>query len=244
MAPKISLMIPCFINQMFPDTGKATVGILEHFGCQVDYPPNQTCCGQPAFNSGFWQETATLATRLMDIFADAEYVVAPSGSCVSLMKKLYRSLPLPPDQLSFWQDWHGRVFELSEFLDQVLKIDRWPGTFPHTVTLHDACHGLRELGISSAPRRWLQSINQLNFVEMMRPDTCCGFGGTFAVKFSGISTAMVENKTRWIVESSAEIVTAADASCLMHIDGYLKRQGKTVKTMHLADILWQALQNN
>lgn len=242
MAPRVSLMIPCFINQMFPETGIATVRILEHFGCEVDYPEDQTCCGQPAFNSGYWDESAVLADRLMEIFSDAEYIVTPSGSCGSLMKKLYSSLPLSNERMAFWEKWHQRVFELTEFLDQVLKIDQWPGVFPHKVTLHDACHGLRELGISTAPRRWLQSIDQLQYIEMLRPDTCCGFGGTFAVKFSGISTAMVENKAGWILDSGAEIVTAADSSCLMHIDGYLKRQGHAVKTMHLADILWQALE--
>ncbi len=243
MSHHVHLMVPCFVNQLFPDTGISTVKILREFGCKVSYPEEQTCCGQPAFNSGYWDQAAELADRLIGIFKDAEYVVAPSGSCVSLMKKLYKDLPLSSEAKATWDTWHSRVFELSEFLDQVLKIDTWPGRFPGKVTMHDACHGLRELGIGPAPRRWLDSIDELELVEMMRPDTCCGFGGTFAVKFAGISTAMVENKSQWIKDSGADYVVAADSSCLMHIDGYLKRNNSTVQTIHLADLLWQAMEN-
>ena len=241
MSHHVHLMIPCFINQMFPKTGISTVNILREFGCHITYPEEQTCCGQPAFNSGYWDQAAELAERLIDIFQEAEYVVAPSGSCISLVKKLYKDLPLSKDTRAIWDKWHSRVFELSEFLDQVLEVKEWPGRFPAKVTMHDACHGLRELGIGEAPRKWLASIQDLELVEMLRPDTCCGFGGTFAVKFAGISTAMVENKAGWIKDSGAEYVVAADSSCLMHIDGYLKRQNIPVKTIHLADLLWQAM---
>lgn len=244
MAPAVHLFIPCFVDQIFPQVAVATVNLLRQYGCRLIYPSEQTCCGQPVFNNGYWNESAKLAERFLNIFADAEYVVAPSGSCASLVKKLYGHLPLPEASKRLWEQLSPRVYELSQFLSEVLQVREWGGYFPGKVTYHDACHGLRELGISEAPRRFLKSIGGLEFVEMHRPDTCCGFGGTFAVKFSGISTAMAENKASWIQESGAQYLVASDSSCLMHIDGYLRRQNIPVKTLHLAEILWQARQNH
>lgn len=241
MAPTVHLFIPCYIDQLFPETGVAVVQILEKFGCKLIYPAEQTCCGQPAFNSGYWDETLPLAERFLKIFAGAEYVVAPSGSCVSMVKNAYEMLALSEESKHTWQDWRTRVYEFSQFLTDVLKVERWDGVFPAKVTYHDSCHGLRELGISRKPRQLLKSIAGLEYIEMERPDTCCGFGGTFSVKFGEISTAMLENKARWIQESGAEYVVAGDSACLMNIDGYLKRHKIPVQTMHLAELLWQAM---
>ncbi len=236
----VHLFIPCFIDQLFPNVGIATVKILEKFDCDLVYPENQTCCGQPAFNSGYWQESADLAERFLKIFADAEYIVAPSGSCVSLIKKLYGDLPLSDAAKKNWQSLRNRVYEFSEFLTEVLKVDKWNGSFSGKVTYHDACHGLRELGISEKPRALLRSINGLEYIEMHRPDTC-GFGGTFSVKFAEISTEMVKDKAQWVTESGAAYLVACDASCLMQIDGYLIRQGSEIKSLQLAELLWQAM---
>lgn len=242
MSLKVHLFIPCFIDQLFPRVGIATVHLLEMLGCQLVCPEEQTCCGQPAFNSGYWKETTELAERFLAIFDKADYVVAPSGSCVSLVKKMYGELSLSESARQSWLEIHPKVYEFSQFLEEVLHIEHWEGRFPAKVTYHDACHGLRELRISRYPRQLLKTIADLDFIEMDYPDTCCGFGGTFAIKFAEISTAMVKHKARWIQESGADIVTAIDSSCLMHIDGYLKRNKIPVQTMHLTEILWKATQ--
>lgn len=243
MPPAVHLFIPCFIDQVYPQVGIAAVNILRESGCELIYPQEQTCCGQPAFNSGYWREAAPLAERFLNIFAGAEYIVAPSGSCAAMVKHAYGELPLSHRARELWERERSRVYEFSQFLTGVLGLERWDGYFPAKVTYHDSCHGLRELGISEKPRQLLKSIRGLEFIEMEHPDTCCGFGGTFAVKFAGISTAMVENKARWIQESGAEYLVAGDSSCLMHIEGYLRRQKIPVKTKHLAEILWEARKN-
>lgn len=242
MARKVSLFIPCFVDQLFPDTGVAALKILQHLGCEVTYSAEQTCCGQPAFNSGYFDEAAPLAVKFLNIFRDADYVVAPSGSCITMVKQLYAELPLPESLRNDWLQWRKRVFELSEFIVSVLGVEKWAGTFPATVTYHDACHALRELRIKEQPRKLLTSIEGLEVLEMENSEICCGFGGTFAVKFPEISTAMVHNKARWIQESGAEYVVSTDSSCLMNIDGYLRRHKIPVKTIHLADLLWRSLQ--
>lgn len=241
MSHTVHLFIPCFIDQIYPNVGISTVKILETLGCDLVYPREQTCCGQPAFNSGYWKECQSLAERFLTIFGGAEYIVAPSGSCVSMVKKLYRDLPLGESEKRALADMEGRIYELSQFIGEILGVDKWQGAFSGKVTFHDACHGLRELGISETPRRLLQSIEGLDYVEMHRPDTCCGFGGTFSVKFDEISTEMVKDKARWAEESDADYLVSCDASCLMQIDGYLKRQGSAIKTLHLSEILWQAM---
>ena len=242
MPINVHLFIPCFIDQLFPQVGIATVNILRQLGCNLIYPEEQTCCGQPAFNSGYWKESAALAERFLNIFSEADYIVVPSGSCASLVKNLYGELSISQKTQKQWRELRTNVYEFSEFLTSVLKVETWQGHFSGKVTYHDACHGLRELGISAEPRKLLKSIEGLEYIEMHRPDTCCGFGGTFAVKFAGISTEMVKDKTRWIQESGAEYVVSCDSSCLMHIDGYLKQQQIPIKTLHLAELLWQATQ--
>lgn len=242
IAPTVHLFIPCFIDQFYPNVGIAAVNILKEFGCKLIYPPEQTCCGQPAFNSGYWKEALPLAGRFLEIFSGAEYIVAPSASCVSMVKIFYGQLPLSEDAKLMWGELRRRIFEFSQFLSEVLKVERWEGYFPAKVTYHDSCHGLRELGIAEKPRQLLKSISGLEYIEMHRPDTCCGFGGTFSVKFGEISTAMVENKARWVQESGAQYLVSCDSSCLMNIEGYFKRQKIPIKTLHLAELLWKAIE--
>jgi len=239
----IYLFIPCYVDQLFPEVGSATVNILRDLDCHLVYPEAQTCCGQPAFNSGYYDEAAELALRFIDIFKSADYIVAPSGSCVTMAKNLYGELPLPEKSRGEWIQLSKKIYELSDFLISVLNIETWEGYFPAKITYHDSCHALRELQIAKQPRQLLRSIEGLEFIEMSQSDTCCGFGGTFAVKFPGISTAMVRDKNNWIQESGAEIVVSTDSSCLMNIDGYAKKQKLPVKSMHIAQVLWQSREN-
>jgi len=243
MAKKVHLFIPCFVDALYPSVGISTVNILREFGCEIIYPEKQTCCGQPAFNSGYFGEAVILANNFLNLFSDAEYVVAPSGSCITMCKNMYGQLELGGKEREIWQSNSTKFFELTDFLINVLKIDSWKGTFPAKVTYHDSCHALRELHIKNQPRKFLQSIKGLELTEMENSETCCGFGGTFSVKFPAISTAMVRNKSKWIIESGAEVVTSSDSSCLMNINGFLERNAFPVKTMHIAELLWTAYKN-
>lgn len=241
---KVSLFIPCFVDQLFPQVGIATANILKSLNCSLVYPEQQTCCGQPAFNSGYSDEATRLAERFIEIFHDAEYVVAPSGSCVAMARNLFGELDLSQPIRNEWKNLRRRIYEVTDFLTSVLNIDQWEGSFAAKVTYHDGCHALRELGIRAQPRKLLRSIGGLELMEMKNADTCCGFGGTFAVKFADISTAMVQQKVNWIQESNAEVVVSTDSSCLMNIAGFMERHKIPIKTMHIAEVLWQALQNN
>jgi L-lactate dehydrogenase complex protein LldE len=239
----VFLFIPCFVDQLFPQVGIATARILQELNCNLIYPQEQTCCGQPAFNTGYRKEAARLATRFVDIFKDAQYIVAPSGSCAAMVKNFYRDLDFPELTKKVWQNLRDKTYELSDFLTSVLHIEKWGGHFPAKVAYHDSCHTLRELHIKEQPRRLLQSIEGLELIEMENAETCCGFGGTFSVKFPEISTAMVANKSSWIQNSGAEIVVSTDSSCLMNIDGYLQKRKIPLRSMHLSEILWQSREN-
>ncbi len=242
----VFLFIPCFVDQLFPDVGIATVNILKEFDCDLIYPKNQTCCGQPAFNSGYYDEAAKLAQRFMEIFQEAEYIVAPSGSCVAMVKNLYAELNLPQSIKREWTKLREKIYELSGFITSVLEINEWEGHFPARITYHDSCHALRELRIREQPRKLLSSIDGLELIEMKNTEYCCGFGGTFSIKFPQISTAMVQKKSDWIRESGADIVVSTDSSCLMNINGYMQRQHvplrgrRPIRSMHIAEVLWQA----
>ncbi len=234
----VSLFIPCLTDQFFPHTAMNTVRVLERCGVSVRYDTRQTCCGQPAFNTGYHDEAAALAMRFLDLFGDAEYVVAPSGSCTSMVKVFYGDmLELPPAFADRARDLRPRIHELSSFLIDVLGIDNVGAVFPHRVTVHDSCHALRELGVQQQVRRLLGKVRGLELVEMNNADVCCGFGGTFAVKYANISTAMGEQKVLSIEQVDVDVVTAVDSSCLMHVEGMLRRRGSRVRAMHLADIL-------
>ncbi len=229
---KVGLFIPCYIDQFFPEVGIATVKILKKLNVEFDYPIEQTCCGQPAFNTGYWKEAKAIAENFLKIFAKFDYIVSPSGSCTSMVKIFYNEI-LGDKSFEISQ----KIFELTQFLVNILKVDSTGAEFEHTVTYHDACHSLRELGIREEPRILLKNVKKLKLVETENSENCCGFGGTFSVKFPEISTEMVKDKVDAIANSKAEFVTSTDSSCLMQIEGYAKRKGLNIKTIHIAQIL-------
>jgi len=237
--PKVSLFIPCFVDQLSPQVGMDVVRVLRRIGYEVDFPEAQTCCGQPAFNTGYWDEARPLAERFVRIFSSAEVVVSPSGSCTTMVKSFYPELlagtPLHDDAVRLG----GRVYEFTQFLVKVAKVADVGASFPHKVTIHDSCHGLRELHIKQEPRELLKNVRGLELVDLPYGEECCGFGGAFSVKFAMISAAMGDTKAGNIEKSGAEYVTAADPSCLMHIEGILRRKKSTARTIHVASILAQ-----
>ncbi len=235
---RVELFITCLGDQFFPGVGESVVKVLRRLGVEVTFNPAQTCCGQPAFNTGYTDEARQVAARVLDLYRDAEYVVAPSGSCTSMVRVFYPELFAgDPARLRQAEDLRGRFFEFSEFLVKVLKVEDVGASFPHRVTYHDACHLLRELKIESEPRRLLGAVRGLELVEMGDEKLCCGFGGTFAVKFPEVSVPMGEDKLRAASATGAEFLVANDAGCLMHLAGILHRQQAPLRTMHLAEVL-------
>lgn len=234
---RITLYIPCFIDRVFPSVGMSMVRILEGLGHHLEFPEEFTCCGQPPFNSGYWDEARAVAVRNLDIFKDAEVVVCPSGSCGAMVSRFYPELFAGTAHEDQARRVASKTFEFSHFLVHKLGVTDLGASFPHRATLHDGCHGLRELGLKLEPRRLLSHVRGLDLVEMKEAETCCGFGGTFSAKFPMISTAMGEVKCDSAAETGAEYIISNDASCLMHIQGLLDRQRKPVKTIHLADVL-------
>jgi len=234
---KISLFIPCFVDTFFPQTGVHIVNILERLGHTVDYPMDLTCCGQPAFNSGYWDETRTVAKRVLEILEKADVVVIASGSCGAMIKVFYPDLFKDTSQHQAALNLSAKTHEFSEFLVNELKVTDLGARFPAKVTFHDGCHGLRELNIKNEPRRLLEKVRDLELIEMQEAESCCGFGGTFAAKFPAISTAMGEVKSASAIETGADYIVSNDSSCLMHIQGLLDRQKKPLRTIHLAQVL-------
>ncbi|HET8678983.1 MAG TPA: (Fe-S)-binding protein [bacterium] len=235
---RVALFVTCLIDQLFPHIGDATVRVLERAGCRVAFPPAQTCCGQATFNDGFWDEARTLARRFLDTFGDAEQIVTPSGSCAAMVREwypqLFRDDPTAADRA---RAIGHRTYELSEFLVRVVGRVDVGARFAATVAYHPSCHGLRGLGLREEPRRLLEAVRDLRLVDLPKAEECCGFGGFFAVKFAALSGAMLTAKLDAIESSGAEVVTATDASCLMHIAGGLARRGSPVRALHLAELL-------
>jgi L-lactate dehydrogenase complex protein LldE len=221
---KVSLFITCFNDTLFPSTGRATVELLERLGCDVEFPEAQTCCGQMHGNSGYEEHGQALVGRLERVFSGAETIVSPSASCVAFVREHLPAM-------------EGRLFELTEFLVDRLGVVDVGATFPHRVTLHPTCHSLRLLQLGDRPKRLLEAVRGLELVDLEEPQECCGFGGTFAVKNADTSMAMLSDKLRRILDTRAEVCTAADNSCLMHIGGALRKQRTGVRAMHLAEIL-------
>jgi L-lactate dehydrogenase complex protein LldE len=228
---RVALFIPCFVDQFFPDVGKAMVAVLRRVGVKCEFPTEQTCCGQPAFNTGYWDEARTLARRYCDIFDGYDAIVSPSGSCTTMVRKFY------PELLGETPSASTNTFEFSEFLVKKLGVTDVDARFAGKVTYHDSCHALRELRLKEPPRQLLRAVTGLELVEMTEAETCCGFGGTFSVKFPSISTAMDDVKCQSIVATGAEYVVSVDSSCLMQINGWLRRRNLPVKTLHLAEVL-------
>ncbi|MGD0411267.1 MAG: (Fe-S)-binding protein [Verrucomicrobiota bacterium] len=237
---KITLFIPCFVDQFHPQAGMGMVRVFERLGHQVEYPPAQTCCGQPPFNAGYWDEARAVARRQMEVFGDAEVVVSASGSCGAMIKIFNAMLFQGRPEEARAKTLAARTFEFSEFLVNRLGLSDVGARFEGRATFHDGCHGLRELGLKKPPRQLLQHVRGLQLVEMNDRETCCGFGGTFAVKFPMISTAMGEAKCAAIAETGADFVISNDSSCLMQLQGILDKQGSRVQTLHLAQVLASA----
>ncbi|MDT8324267.1 MAG: (Fe-S)-binding protein [Bacteroidota bacterium] len=237
---KVSLFIPCITDQLFPASGMNTLRVLERVGVEVQYDPRQTCCGQPAFNTGYHRESRILAERFLDIFDDdgADKIVAPSGSCSTMVKMFYGDLlTLSPAYREKAERVRSRLHEFTSFLVDILGREDVGAAFEGRVTVHDSCHALRELHIKEQPRRLLRAVRGLELVEMQAAEVCCGFGGTFAVKYADVSVSMTEEKIDSIEASGASYVTGVDSSCLMQIDGMLRRRGSDVRCLHIADIL-------
>jgi len=239
---KISLFIPCFVDQMTPQVGMAAARVLERLGHTCEFRAAQTCCGQPSFNAGYWDEARAVAIRALDVFEGAEAVVGPSGSCVAMMRVFYPRLlegtPHEPRAL----DLAGRTFEFGEFVVEKLGITDVGAHFPHRVTYHDGCHGLRELRIKNAPRELLRAVRGLELVECDEPESCCGFGGLFSVKFPMISTAMAEVKAGSLARTGCDYIVSSDPSCQLQLDGWMSRNrraagGTKPRTIHLAEVL-------
>jgi len=235
---KITLFVQCLVDGLYPEVGEAMLAIFNRLDIQVDCPLDQTCCGQPAFNVGHWKAASIAARRFIEIFEDAQYIVCPSGSCVNMVKNHY------PQLFKNNAAWHRRArqigqrtFELSQFLVDILGVEETGAVYKGRITYHDSCHLLRSLGVQEQPRRLIRHLEQAELIEMKDSDRCCGFGGTFSFKYPAISTAMVDEKIRNIIDSGADTVTGCDISCLMNIQGRLSRLGSPIKVMHIAQLL-------
>jgi len=233
----VQLFIPCFVDQIYPQTAFNMVKVLRKAGCTVHYNTNQTCCGQPAFNAGFWEESKAVCNKFINDFDNADYIVAPSASCVGFVRNYYPKLFEDSLKLNKALKVSKRIYEFTEFLTEVLKIENFDAVFNGSATYHDSCAALRECKIKDGPRKLLSNVNGLQLVEMADVETCCGFGGTFAVKFDGISIGMADQKTANALAIKAEYIISTDLSCLLHLDGYIKAKNLPLKTIHIADVL-------
>lgn len=233
----VQLFIPCFVDQLYPDTAFNMISVLEKAGCSVKYNPDQTCCGQPAFNAGFWDDAKPVCSKFIRDFEGDDYVVAPSASCVGFVRNYYEKLFLNSSLHHEMFSLQRRIFEFSEFLVNVVNKEDLGAVLNGKATYHDSCAGLRECGIKQEPRRLLSRVKGLEIVEMNDVETCCGFGGTFAVKFEAISVAMAEQKVENALATGARYLISTDLSCLMHLQGYIDQKGYDLKTMHVADVL-------
>jgi len=235
---KVQLFIPCFVDQLFPDTAFNMVKLLEHAGCAVTYNTEQTCCGQPAYNAGFREESKMVCSKFVRDFSGKDIVVAPSASCVGFVRNYYQTMFGDNSSLRHEvRNLQGRIYELSDFLVNVLKFTSFPAELDMEATYHDACAALRECKVKHEPRLLLSQVRGLDLREMNDVETCCGFGGTFAVKFDSISGAMADQKVTNALDTGASCIISTDLSCLMHIGAYAEKQGKAIRTMHLADVL-------
>jgi L-lactate dehydrogenase complex protein LldE len=237
---RVSLFITCYNDTLFPETGMATVQLLERLGQAVDFNPEQTCCGQMHYNTGYQAEALPLMRRFVEIYRDAEAVCIPSSSCVAMLRDHYPKMAAEqndPGLARAVEELLPRVYELTEFLVHGLGVEDVGASFPHRVTYHASCHSQRSLHLGDLPLRLLRRVRGLELVELPNIDRCCGFGGTFAIKMGDVSAAMLADKMHDVAESGAEVVTAVDNSCLMHIFGGLHRQGAAARTAHIAEVL-------
>jgi L-lactate dehydrogenase complex protein LldE len=234
----VSLFIPCIIDDIYPEVGEAMVSLLRKLGMGLAYPADQTCCGQPAFNAGYRKEAVAAAKHFIKTFEREELIVCPSGSCVSMVRHHYAELFRDdPAWLERARSVGSRVFELSEYLVDVVGVEDLGASYQGKVTYHDSCHLLRGLGVREQPRRLIRRVKGIEFVEMNDSDRCCGFGGSFSFKYADISSAILEDKVKNIVDSGADTVVGCDMGCLMNIEGMLSRKHPSIRTMHIAQLL-------
>lgn len=240
---RISLFIPCLADTLLPEVGEATARLLERLGLDLYYPEEQTCCGQPAFNAGHWEDARRVARQFLRAFEDSELIVSPSGSCVSMVRNYYQLLFADTSRdLEKARTIGERTFELTEFLVRRLGVADLGASFSGRLTYHDSCHLNRELGIKEEPRTLIRAVAGVELVEMEDSERCCGFGGTFSIKFPEVSAAMARRKAERIGESGANAVVVCDPGCLIQIKGYLSRQGSNVRVMHIAELLTAGVQ--
>lgn len=233
----VQLFIPCFVDQLFPDTAFNMIKVLEKSGCTVSYNTSQTCCGQPAYNAGFADEARSICKKFIKDFSGSEFIVVPSASCVGFVRNYYNKLF---DNSSYHHDSNeisGKIFEFSEFMVKKIKVENVGAVFNAKATYHDSCAGLRECKIKTEPRKLLANVKGLELTEMKDVETCCGFGGTFAVKFEAISIGMADQKVENALATGAEYIISTDHSCLMHLQGYIKQNNYKISTLHIADVL-------
>ena len=233
----VDIFIPCFIDQLYPDTGMNMVRILEKLGVDVHYNGNQTCCGQMAFNSGFWDEAKKMGEKFLKDFSNDRPVIGPSASCIGYIRNYYPWLFHNTAYHLEYKQLKKNIYEFTDFLVNVLNVEDIGATFEHPVTFHDSCAALREYGLKDEPRRLLAKVKGLELREMKDNEVCCGFGGTFAVKFEPISTAMAEQKINRALETGAEYIVSTDSSCLLHQQAYIDKHNLPIKTMHIIDVL-------
>lgn len=235
--PKVSLFVPCYVEQFYPQVAIASVQLLEKAGCSVDYPPGQTCCGQPAYNAGYWEEARRVARHFLNVFRSSHHIVAPSGSCVAMVREYYPIL-FQGDPLSKTAAQVGqRCFELCEFIVKRLGMTDFGAKFQAKATYHDGCHAMRELGLRDEPRQLLRSVKGLDLVEAEFPEVCCGFGGMFAVKHHRLSAAMADEKLRFLLATGADYVVSTECSCMMHLEGRARKRGLNVRFLHVAELI-------
>jgi L-lactate dehydrogenase complex protein LldE len=234
---KVSLFSTCLSDILFADVAKNTLEILERAGCEVDYPMDQTCCGQPAYNSGYLQEAKQAMKQMMKAFRHSEYVVGPSGSCVGMLKEYPKIFAGDPEWEAEAKAFAAKCYEITEFLVNVMGLTDVGSTFKGKVTFHSSCHMKRILGVQEPPKALLRHVKGVELVDLPLEEDCCGFGGTFAVKNSVISQEMVREKSRHVAETEAEYLVGADMGCLMNIGGRMRREGKNIKIIHITEIL-------
>ena len=234
---KVELFIPCFMDQLYPDTAFNTVKLLERAGCEVIYNVEQTCCGQPAYNAGFWDNAKSIGQKFLSDFNEEHPIVSPSASCVGMVRNGFDDLFTNSMEHNKCRSIQRNIFEISDFLVNVLHQDYFGAELVGTAVYHDSCAALRECNIKKEPRALLSHVGGLQLVEMRDQETCCGFGGTFAVKFEGISSAMAEQKVKNALAVKAEYIISTDSSCLLHLQAYIDKHQLPIKTMHLVDVL-------
>ena len=233
----VQLFIPCFVDQLFPHSAFNMIRVLEKSGCTVTYNTAQTCCGQPAFNAGFWDQAKSVCSKFIRDFRGSDFIVAPSASCTGFVRNYYSKLFENSSMHHDVADTARRIYEFSDFMVNVLHVDNVGARLEGKATYHDSCSGLRECKIKQEPRKLLARVKNLELIEMSDVETCCGFGGTFAVKFEAISIAMGEQKVENALATGAEYLISTDHSCLMHLRGYINHKGYKLQTLHLADVL-------